>query len=289
MDWRDVPSLSALRAFDAMARHGGFSKAARELNVTHAAIAQHVRSLETELGQTLVMREGRGMALTKAGRVLADGLQSGFSEIARAVLATRQFGQDRPLQIATTPSFAENWLMPRIGAFWSEYPDIKVAIVPGYDLVDLARDGFDMAIRYGRGAWPGVNETYLVGAGNVIVATPERARGIAPGDIKALQEQKWLLETMRAEPRLWALELGLDLDTADVEEFSANTMVLAATRAGYGVSIQGRALIEADLAAGRLVCLAEAAPSGLGYYVLTRPGPLPERLRLFQAWLLSSV
>ncbi|MCY4333524.1 MAG: LysR family transcriptional regulator [Litoreibacter sp.] len=289
MDWRNVPSLSALRAFDAMARHGGFSKAARELNVTHAAIAQHVRSLEAELGQTLVMREGRGMALTEAGRVLADGLQSGFVEIAQGVEATKQFGQDRPLQIATTPSFAENWLMPRIGAFWSEHPEIKVAIVPGYELVDLTRDGFDMAIRYGRGGWSGVEETYLVSAGNVIVATPERAAGIKPGDISALQKQKWLLEPGRREPRVWAAEQGLDLDAADVEEFSANTMVLAATRAGYGFSLQGRALVEADIASGRLVCLFEAEQSELGYYILTRPGQMQDRLRQFCRWLQKSV
>ena len=289
MEWRDIPSLSALRAFEAMARLGGYSKAARELNVTHAAIAQHVRGLETELGQSLVVREGRGMGLTEAGRILAASLQDGFAEIAQGVAATRAVGADRPLQIATTPSFAENWMMPRIGAFWADHPEIKLAIVPGYDLVELARDGFDMAIRYGRGGWAGVEEDYLVSAGNVVVATPERAKGVIPGDIAALQNQKWLLEPGRAEPKLWAAEQGLDFATADVEEFSANTLVLAATRAGYGFSLQGRALVEADLAAGRLVCLFETEQTELGYYILTRPGKVSDRVRLFRDWLKASV
>ncbi|MEM7470282.1 MAG: LysR family transcriptional regulator [Pseudomonadota bacterium] len=289
MEWRDIPSLAALRAFDAMARHGGFSKAARELNVTHAAIAQHVRSLEAELAQSLVLREGRGMTLTEAGRILAEALQGGFGEIAQGVEATRAFGQDRPLQIAMTPSFAENWLMPRIGGFWAEHPEIKLALIPGYELVDLSRDGFDLAIRYGRGGWDGVAQEYLVGAGNVIVATPERAKGVAPGDIAALQKQKWLFETVRAEPRVWGTELGLDFEALDFEEFSANTMVLAATRAGYGFSIQGRALVEADIAAGRLVCLIEAEKTELGYYILTRTGPLSDRLTRFRNWLRASV
>lgn len=289
MDWRDVPSLSALRAFEAMARLGGYSKAARALNVTHAAIAQHVRALELELGQSLVVREGRGMGLTEAGRVLATSLQGGFAEIAQGVAATRAVGADRPLQIATTPSFAENWMMPRLGAFWADHPKIKLAIVPSFDLVDLARDGFDLAIRYGRGGWPGVAQDYLVSAGNVVVATRERAQGIAPGDIAALQKQKWLLEPGRAEPQLWAAEQGLDFAAADVEEFSANTLVLAATRAGYGLSLQGRALVEADLAAGRLVCLFESEQTELGYYILTRPGNISDRVRLFRDWLKASV
>ena len=289
MDWRDIPSLSALRAFDATARLGGFSKAARELNVTHAAIAQHVRALEADLGHALVLREGRGMALTEAGQVLASALQSGFREISEGVAATRAFGQERPLQIAMTPSFAENWLMPRIGGFWEQHPEVKLALIPGYELVDLARDGFDLAIRYGRGGWEGVQEEYLVSAGNVIVATPARAKGIARGDVRALKGQKFLLEPGRAEPRLWAAEQGLMLEEEDVEEFSSNTMVLAATRAGHGFSLQGRALVEADIEAGRLVCLFETEQTELGYYILTRPGMMSDRLRLFRNWLRSSV
>ncbi len=289
MDWREIPSLSALRAFEAMARLGGFTAAARELNVTHAAIAQHVRGLEAELGQVLVMREGRGMGLTEAGRLLAGSLQDGFAEIAAGVTATRTLGEDRPLQIATTPSFAENWLMPRIGAFWAEHPEIKLAMVPGYELVDLRRDGFDMAIRYGRGGWEGVTSDYLVSAGNVVVATPDLAAQVPYGNVEALSRQHWLHEVGRAEPRAWLAEQGLSFPPEQKTEFTMNTMVLAATRAGYGFSLQGKALVEADLAAGRLVKVFDAEKSDLAYYMLTRPENMSERLRVFVAWLRSSV
>lgn len=289
MDWREIPSLSALRAFEAMARLGGFTAAARELNVTHAAIAQHVRGLEAELGQVLVQREGRGMGLSEAGAVLAAGLQDGFGAIAKSVAATRSFGADRPLQISMTPSFAENWLMPRIGAFWAEHPEIKLALVPGYALVDLKRDGFDLAIRYGRGGWDGVEVEHLVGAGNVVVAAPELAAGLPVGDMTALQDQNWLLETGRAETLAFAVEQGLDLDTAKVTEFTMNTMVLAATRAGYGFSLQSKALVEGDIAAGKLVCLFETERSELAYYMLSRPSAGSERLRVFMEWLRGSV
>ncbi len=285
MDWRDIPSLSALRAFEAMARLGGFSSAARELNVTHAAIAQHVRGLEADLGQTLVMREGRGMGLTDAGRLLANALQDGFAEIAGGVAATRALGVDRPLQISTTPSFAENWLMPRIGAFWAEHPEIKLAMIPGYELVNLKRDGFDMAIRYGRGGWDGVESEFLVSAGNVVVAVPELASQVPYGDVQALQSQIWLQEIGRAEPRAWLVDQGLEFDQDRISEFTMNTMVLAATRAGYGFSLQGKALVEADIKAGRLVSVFEAKKSDLAYYMLTRPGDMSTDLRVLRDWL----
>jgi len=285
MDWRDVPSLSALRAFEAMSRLGGFSTAARELNVTHAAIAQHVRGLEAELGQVLVTREGRGMALTEAGRILAAALSDGFAEISAGVEQTRAFGAEQPLKIAMTPSFAENWLMPRVGAFWTEHPSIKLAMVPGYELVNLKRDGFDMAIRYGRGGWDGVDSEYLVSAGNVVVATPELAKQVPYGDVAALGKQHWLHEVGRAEPRAWLAEQGLDFPREQKTEFTMNTMVLAATRAGYGFSLQGRALVEADLAAGRLVSVFEAQKSSLAYYMLTRPGAMSAELKVFVDWL----
>ncbi len=288
MNWRDVPSLSALRAFEAMSRLGGFSAAARELNVTHAAIAQHVRGLEAELHQVLVTREGRGMALTEAGRILAAALSDGFAEIAAGVAQTRSFGAEQPLKIAMTPSFAENWLMPRIGAFWTEHPKIKLAMVPGYEMVNLKRDGFDMAIRYGRGGWDGVEAEYLVSAGNVVVATPELASNVPYGDVEALGKQQWLHEVGRAEPRAWLAEQGLEFPPDQKTEFTMNTMVLAATRAGYGFSLQGRALVEADLAAGRLVSVFEAQKSNLAYYILTRPGVMSADLKIFRDWLRAS-
>ena len=89
MDWRDIPSLSALRAFEAAARLESFSGAARALNVTHAAIAQHVRALEDEFGETLMERQGRNMVPTPAGRRFAHDLEAGFSEIAAGVRALR--------------------------------------------------------------------------------------------------------------------------------------------------------------------------------------------------------
>jgi len=287
MDWRDIPSLSALRAFEATARHKSFSAAARELNVTHAAIAQHVRGLEAFFAESLVFRSGSGLELTQAGRNLSDQLREGFETIAAGVKDLRDAGTSKPLKIALTPTFAENWLMPRVGAFWREHPEIELVLVPGVNLVDLRRDGFDLAIRYGHGKWDGLKVEKLVSANHVVVGTPELVAGLPKGDLAALCELPWVFEAGRPEQRVWAAEMGLDFSCMRLTELSTNSLVLSAARSGYGLSVQARALIETDLNRDTLHCVYEAAEGPLGYYMLTRPGFISPALKTFITWLHS--
>ena len=134
MNWKDIPSLAALRAFEALARHGSLSGAARELNVTHAAVSQHLRQLESALDEPLARREGQGMALTDAGRDLALALGEGFARIAEGVAQLRDRRAQRLVVVALTPSFAESWLMPRIGGFWSAHPEVEIRLAPSIAL-----------------------------------------------------------------------------------------------------------------------------------------------------------
>ncbi|GFE64782.1 LysR family transcriptional regulator [Litoreibacter roseus] len=288
MDWRQIPSLSALRAFEATARLSSFSAAARDLNVTHAAIAQHVRGLESYFGRSLVFRQGQFMELTADGKALATALSHGFETISEGVHALRVGKETRPLKIALTPTFAENWLMPRVGAFWSAHPGIELALVPSGALVDLQRDDFDLAIRYGHGHWPGTQADFLAPANYIIAGTRALIGECAPAHISDLTAFPWLFETGRDEQRVWAAEEGLDLKRTQVTEFATNGLVLSAARAGYGLTMQARALIEADLAAGTLVCVYEAEQTSLGYYILTRAGLVSSRAQTFISWLKSS-
>lgn len=285
MDWRDIPSLSALRAFEATARLGSFSAAARELNVTHAAIGQHVRGLESHFAATLMVREGRGMELTDTGARLAAAVGEGFATIAAGVADIRKRGEDEPLKIALTPAFAENWLMPRIGAFWADHPEVAVVLAPSTDLVDLRRDGFDLAIRYGAGVWNGEAAELLVQAKTVVIGTPEVA---ARATQEGLLSMHWILETDRIEQQLWAQSQGLDYDKLKMTSMPTNGLVLSAVRAGMGLSMQARALVENDLKAGRLVCLFEEVQSELGYYIIPRPGVISPKLKVFLRWLRNS-
>lgn len=288
MDWRQIPSLSALRAFEATARLNGFSAAGRELNVTHAAIAQHVRGLEDFFGCSLMVREGRGMQLTQAGHKLATSISEGFEVIAGGVQSVLRDREDAPLKLALTPTFAENWLMPRLGGFWAEHPLFALALVPSLELVDLKREDFDLAIRYGHGAWHGLTSELLAPANYVVIGTPALVEGWnlkTPCDLSQLRGKPWVMAEGRDEEKLWAKANGLDIEGSQGSRFPTNSLVLSAVRAGVGLSIQGRALVEDDLASGALVCLCEEPASTLGYYIVMRDGPISERLKTFLTWL----
>lgn len=285
MDWRSLPSLATLRAFETAARHQNLSQAARELNVTHAAISQHVRRLEEELGEPLLLRQGRGMALTDAGRLLAENLGNGFATIADGIEQIRQRGQDRPVQISVTPAFASHWLMPRIGSFWSEHPEIKISINPSANLVDLRRDGVDLAVRYGDGNWPGVDTELLTDGEFVVVSHPDLVRGRQVNSLSDLVDLPWVMEDHMMERRRIVEEEGIDLNQVKLTTMQTSDLVSSAVAAGLGVSVQPRSLVEAQIEAGAVVSLYRISQSELGYYILTRPGAVTQNTETFRKWL----
>lgn len=289
MDWRDIPSLAALRAFEAAARLGSLSEAARALNVTHAAIAAHVRALEAEFGQPLLRRSGRGMAPTQAGSGLARDLGNGFAEIAAGVRALRQGREDRPVILTTTPSFAESWLMPRLAAFWSAHPDVPLSVQTDLRVVDLRRDGVDLAIRHGLGPWPGLEGQVLTRATMVAVAQPGRfeapADPLAPEAWQRLSRLPWLLDMSHREFNQRLVRLGIEPDALRATQLMSNALILPACRAGGGVSAQPLALVERDVAERRLEILAQEADSKMAYHLLHLPGALSHRAQVFVTWL----
>ena len=285
MDWTKIPSLFALRAFEAVVRCESFTGAARELNVTHAAISQHVRSLENDFATPLLQKRGRKMEPTEAGRQLASSLNDGFSRIAAAVDTLRAEQAERPLSITSTPSFAENWLMPRLGSFWAAHPEIRVSLNPSVALSDLSRDGYDLAIRYGKGQWSGYQITKLASAKFYAVATPEltERHGLEPG--ADLTHLPWFFETLSGEHRRWAEDQGLISDHTRVETFETIALTMSAVRAHYGLTVSSQALVENDIAAGRLVALAEGGSEELGYFILTPKAGASPNARKFITWL----
>lgn len=287
MDIPRLPSLTALRAFDAVARGGGFSAAARALNVTHAAIAQQVRALERDLGVTLLYREGRGLALTEDGETLAAALRDGFSQIAAAVTQITGPAQSRPLRITMTPSFASQWLMPRLRSFWSAHPDVPLTLHPDKRIIDLQRDGMDLAIRFGDGHWPGHEVTLLTPAAYAVVAAPSLLQGRTALTRDDMRRLPWVIEDDWPEQVLWLRRFGIDPDTVQGPRLPTEELALEAARQGYGLHLELPALIEEDLARGRLITVHQGESEGLGYFLVTRPGPVKPALRLFTRWLRS--
>lgn len=287
MDWRDIPSLNALRAFEAAARHGTLSAAARELNVTHAAIAQNLRTLEAHFGLPLMLRSGRGMALTPDGQTLALSLGDAFAQIGSATRDLLDRTKVRPLRVAVTPSFAANWLMPRIGAFWEKHPEIEVELIPGMGLVDMRADNIDIAIRYGKGGWPGVTSTKLMPAGHVAVAAPSYLKGRKITCLADLKGAHWLMDGARSEERFWMAENGIDLADEKVTVFPTGQLSREAARAGLGVTVLPAPIAAPHITSGVFITLCAEENSATAYHILTRAEVVSAARDQFVKWLKS--
>lgn len=286
-DWRSIPSLTALRAFAATAELRSFSQAARVLNVTHAAVAQQVRALEDHLGRPLVQREGRGVGLTVDGEQLAEALGEGFGAIQRGLEALRAGEADRPVRVTLTASFAAQWLMPRLKDFWDKHPDIGLSLHPEARVVDLHRERMDLGLRYGNGDWPGLETQYLASARLVIAGAPALI-----GDRKELTtadfgEMDWVLSRSWPEQDAYLRQLGLDPETLSRTDINSEELAIAAARQGLGLVVDTAALIESDVAEGRLRIVHESREKLPAYFIVSLPGPKRAAARAFLKWLQS--
>lgn len=287
MDWRSIPPLTSLRAFEATLRTGSFSAAGRELNVTHAAISQHVRSLEKQLGTALVVKDGLRLVATPMGEKLGTALSDGFSRIATGVADVIDAEAARPLRVSMTPSFAETWLMPRLGGFWAGHPEIQLEIAPSTKTVDLLRDGFDVAIRYGQGDWPGVETQHLLFSRYVVVGAAGQYQPVTKGELSTLRGKPWVLEHVWPEGRRWLAENGIDLNQERVTLLGTTSLVLEAVRQGHGITLASLTTAQRDIESGMFEVLFESQIGTGGYHILTRPGDTRPALKTFTKWLMG--
>ncbi len=286
-----LPPLTSLRAFEAAARHGSLSAAARELNVTHAAIAQQVKKLEEWFGTKLMQREGRGVAPTPRGAGLAAGLAEGFTAMQAAVDAMAEDDATRPLKITLTPSFAAQWMMPRLGAFRAAHPEIEIMLNPTSVTIDLAADDYDVAFRFGGGDWPGLDAERVMESGHAVFAATSLLAGRkveTPADVAALP---WVQELGMDERRVWLKAHGVE------EEPGARNilhlpghLILDAIRRGEGVGNTGRTWFTDDIARGEVVALFDdGEATDIGYWIVTRPPPHREPLKAFLKWVRAEI
>ena len=287
MQWKDMPPLAALRAFEAASRNLSFSGAARDLNVTHAAVAQQVRALEAHLGLSLIFRDGRGLALTVAGTDLASGLRDGFGTIEAALAALARDRISQPLRVTMTPNFATQWLMPRLGGFWAKHPDIPLSLHPDLRPLDLRRERMDLAIRSGQGDWPGLDAEQLLSKRYIVVGAPSLLAGRATLSLAEMAAMPWLISEDWPEQRTWIRSIGLPTETFKELRFPNGELSFPAARQGYGLMLETHALLGDDLKAGRLCAVHTVDAPAVGYHLVTLPGPQRPDLRLFIRWLKS--
>jgi LysR family glycine cleavage system transcriptional activator len=284
IDWSRLPSLSALRAFCAFVQTGSVTDAGAALNVSHAAISQQLRSLETHLGTPLFDRTSRALELTDDGRDLARALEDGFGRIASGVEALAQSDSQRPLNVGCTPTFASAWLMPRLGGFQMEHPGIDMIVTPSPVLTDPSPGGIDVAIRYGTGGWAGLDCERLLDSPLVVIGAPSLFRGRPPKEPRDLIEYPWLEELGTTESSAWLTQHGLAHAKVRSRTHVPGNLMLDGARNGQGVAVSTRIAVAEDLAAGRLIAVFEDRLDA-GYNIVTRPGVHRAPLKAFLRWI----
>lgn len=284
MEWRNLPPLSALRAFSAFAETASVVAAGEALGVSHAAVSQQLRALEKHLDVALLDRSGRNMTLTAEGERLAKALRQSFGGMIDAVEEITGQQDARPLHISVTPTFAASWLMPCLPKFRAAHADLGLMIDPSPQIVTLGTDGIDIAIRYGIGPWPGVESEMLLQSPMVVVAAPSLIGEGAIPKLSDLAQYPWLEEFGTSETTRWMRRFGAQESKLGLMQVPGN-LVLDGARDGQGVAVTVRAFVERDIAAGRLRVLHTEDREGAGYHIVTRNGVQRPAVKAFVKWL----
>ncbi|MDF3839698.1 transcriptional regulator GcvA [Cupriavidus basilensis] len=293
---RSLPPLVSLRAFEAAARRLSFSQAAQELFVTQGAVSHHIQRLESDLGVALFERRTRAVALTEAGQAYYTQVHAAFELLRQGTEQLRAPAAARTtLTVGILASFATRWLAPRLPAFSAAHPGIDLQLRPDIALADVAGGEVDVAIRYGRGAWPGVRARQLMPERLSVVCAP----ALIAGRKRPRQPQDLLRHALLAsharqpfEWDAWARRFGLDLGRAQTVHLYDYNIVVEAALAGQGMAMGRHRLIAPQLASGALV---QALPDAvledprIGWWLVMPRGAPGEAALAFRNWLAETV
>jgi LysR family glycine cleavage system transcriptional activator len=284
-----LPPLGMLRIFEAAARLQSFTAAARELNVTHSAVSHQIRALEDQLGFPVFHREGRGVQLTVLGQEFAAQVNQALCDMGRSLTQLLQRANPNLLTVTCLPSFAACWLVPRIGRFLASHPQAEFNLISTSAMLDFARDGIDIAIRFGFGSYPAQNAELLMRDEMLVVASPALVGDEPP--LKPEDLAKWpLLRSDGEFWRAWFERAGLDWPEPQGGLFiNDSSLALHSARAGHGIALSRRSLCQIELDAGRLVQLFPLTlPNSRAYWFVTPAGiehsPLAQD---FHDWLYA--
>ena len=293
VDKRLLPSISMLAAFDATARTGSFSRAARELHVTHGAISRQVQALEGQLGVPLFMRSARGVRLTAIGERYAVDVRSVLTALRSASLKIISDPTGCTIDLAVLPTFGTRWLIPRLPRFLEENPGITVNFVTQPSRSGIQEGEVDVAILNATPDWSGADSTFLMGEPAYPVCSPALLERF--GDDIGLAASDLPLLGLRSRPAAWkewlaadGRDFPADSNTMEFEQFSA---VAHAAVAGLGVALLPRFLITTELERGTLVIASDrATESEMAYHLaVPRAKRNYEPVLTFRRWLLDTI
>lgn len=289
----NLPSLNALAAFEAVARHLNMTRAAAELNVTPGAVSRQLRLLEEDLGRPLARRQFNGVSLTAEGEALAGSLQDGFGRIATTLRHIRASAQRGHVSILSTMATMQLWLMPRLGAFWAAHQDIVVEHVISERAQEGERPDIDLRLRYGDGVWPGEEVRKIQDERVLAVASPAFLQAhpvatladLAAAPLLSVEGANWVWMT-------WGRFLqaaGTPVGRLNLRRFNSYVIALQAARDGQGVALGWTSSVGPLLASGELqqVTAAEIADPFSLYVTWSARGPLSPQALVLRDWLLA--
>lgn len=287
----DFPPLAAIRVFDAVARHGNFTRAASELNMTQSAVSYQIKLVEAFVGAPLFVREARGVRLSDKGQSLAPLVARTLADLAHGFRSVSD-GADRVLAISTMQTIAGNWLAPRIGTFQMAHPELAVRLDISSALANFTSDGIDVAIRSGKGKWPDLTAHRLFGQDFVAVASPaylaREGRPDTPADVLrhvliAPSDDWWDMWFAKAgvATPIKIARPGIDVGTQQ--------MAGSLAASGHGIALVTPRFEANSLATGQLVQLFDiSADTGNAYHLAypTEHRNKP-KIKMFRDWVLA--
>ncbi|RRJ84291.1 transcriptional regulator GcvA [Aestuariirhabdus litorea] len=289
-----LPSLNGFRVFEAAARHLSFTRAADELFVSQAAVSQQIRQLEEQLGYPLFRRLSRRLLLTDEGQRLLPFVSEAMHALQQGVQTLIDEQQQRPLNLSVLPSLAYRWLIPRLIRYSTQHPDQEVRISASLSLVDFGNSDMDMAIRFGRGHYPGLHSELLMRDEAYPVCSPrlleEGPPLTAPADLLHYR----LLHDMGPGDLDWVNWFhcaGVNYQPRNPGyTIGDSSLTIEAALSGQGVALARATLVEEEVASGRLVRpFTLSLPSEFAYYlVMPREKRDLKRVQLFCQWLHSA-
>ncbi|MHB1677437.1 MAG: transcriptional regulator GcvA [Sulfuriferula sp.] len=288
---RRLPSLNALRAFEAVARHLSFARAAEELHVTPAAVSQLVKQLEAHLGISL-FRRGKTLVLNDTASIVLPLVTDGFDQLERAVEQLRRDHDSGTLVVSTPPVFAQRWLIPRLDHFQANYPDIELRLLATRRMVNFKLENVDVAVRFGAGAYAGLFSERLMQEAIVPVAAPTLAATIhTPADLlncTLLYDDAYEWDPTFPDWESWLISLGAPIaKPLRIRRFGEVNLVIQAAMTGLGVALAWRSLVLDELRSGKLVQLFDAVlPTKRAYYLVTLEHKREQgKIVAFRNWL----
>ncbi len=291
---RNLPPLNALQAFEVAARYLSFQQAAEELDVTPTAISHQIKVLEEHLGLSLFRRRPRPLILTEAGQTLYPVIRDGLDAIDAAIARLQRTPESADLTVSALNVFAAKWLVPRLSAFQQAHPDVDLRLQTSNEVVDLHARTVDLAIRYGRGHYPGLSSRKLMSDRFMPVCNPQRLQGEyplrQPSDLihHPLLHFEWI--HYGTEAPNWQNWLALaqlnDIDSTRGVKFNEESLAIQAAIAGQGVALCSSIHVADDMALEFLVQPFEIALEGLTYSaVYLKNHPKEQFILKFIDWL----